>query len=242
MRLGIQEGQATNDASLTVRFASSHSYCPFVRRTPDERLLVFLGACLMDLGKLISDVHPAVWGAFLLRSNLLTSLPSLDDTSSGVYDQGNTDMKVPELVMAPDWPEPQRGEQDLTQLHSIRLFWPVPSLPEDMGWLATAVQLPGEVSGQYFLEVDATLYGDGVSLYGVASDEQGTQPSTFILYEQLAYLIAQADTAVRSHDAPPARLTLYRAAEASGRYYRAALGLQEVPEIAIDAPDDDLPF
>lgn len=160
----------------------------------------------------------------------------------GAYDQVNADMKVPELIMAPGWPEPQAEQQDLTQLYSIRLFWPVPSLPEDMGWLPTAVTLSGEVSGHYFLEVDATFYGDGVSLYGVASNELGAQPTTFIPYEQLAYLIAQADTAVRSLDDPPARLTLYRTAEVSGRYYRAALGLHEVPEIAIAAPDDDLPF
>ncbi len=174
---------------------------------------------------------------------LLIPLPSLDETFRWAYDQVNADMKAPELVMAPGWPDPQEEQQDLTQMSSMRLFWPVPSLPEDMGWLPTAVKLAGEVSGQYFLEVDATFYGDGVSLNGVASDALGTPPATFLSYEQLAYLIDQADTAVRSRDDPPARLTLYRTAEPSGRRYRAMLGLREAPDPQDDSPDDDqVPF
>jgi hypothetical protein len=65
---------------------------------------------------------------------------------------------------------------------------------------------------QYFLEVEASFYDDGVSLYGVVCDDAGVSPRAFIPYDELAYLIAAADTAVRAAHDPPARRTLYRAA------------------------------
>jgi hypothetical protein len=131
-------------------------------------------------------------------------------------------MSVAELVMAPDWPEPEPWRRDLTEAPSLRLYWPVASLPAELGWLPTAVKLDGEPTGQYFLEVDASFYPDGVSLYGVALYEHGENPHAFIEMERLAYLIEEADTDVRaSTDDPSARLTLYRTWEPSLRRYRA---------------------
>lgn len=127
-------------------------------------------------------------------------------------------MKRPELIM-PRPGERQEARRNLADTRSysptVRLFWPVPLLPPEMGYLPTAVKLEGERTGQYFLKVEATFYPDGVSLYGQESLPDGGYPSAMISYDDLAHIIASADTSVRGRGDPPPAMTVYEDVEGS---------------------------
>jgi hypothetical protein len=151
-------------------------------------------------------------------------------------------MKMAELVMAPDWPEPEAWRRNLTNAPALLLYWPVAHLPASMGWLPLAQKLPGERTGQYFLEVYASFYPDGVSIYGAHAPDGETCPHAFIEHEELEHLIEDADTAVRRQSDPPPRLTLYRPYQPTARRYAAYLGVRDSEADEADFAFDDVPF
>lgn len=105
-----------------------------------------------------------------------------------------------------------------------------------------AVKLPIAVTGQCCLEVDPVFCSDGGCRYVVASGDDVVHSQTLSLYEQVAHLIAQADTAVRRGVDLLARLTLRRASEPSGQTYHALAGLHDARDQIDNALDNGAPF
>lgn len=164
-------------------------------------------------------------------------------------------MKRPELIM-PRPGERHEARRNLADVRSyspmVRLYWPVPLLPAEMGYLPTAVKLEGERSGQYFLKVEATFYPDGVSVYGQDPLLDGGHPSAVISYDELAHIIAQADTSVRGSGDPSPAMTVYEdveggssfASSLSGRRIAGRLRVIEEREtdFAFEEAEEDVPF
>jgi hypothetical protein len=135
---------------------------------------------------------------------------------------------------------------------TVRLFWPVPLLPAEMGYLPMAVKLEGESTGQYFLKVEAIFYPDGVSLYGQEPLPEGGYPSAMISYDELAHIIAEADTSVRGRGDPPPAMTVYEDVEGGSSFgsslpgRRVAGRLRVIEEretdFTFEEAEEELPF
>lgn len=137
-----------------------------------------------------------------------------------------------ELLLAPDYPEPEGWLSDLVSGPSIQLWWPVASLPPEMGWLETAERLPDDNSCAYYLLAWVACFSDSEALFGVHEASDGSIPEIHIDYETLAHLIAEADTRVRRQGEHP-MLSVYRLHRLSGRRFRAYLRVRP------DAPAND---
>ena len=168
-------------------------------------------------------------------------------------------MKLPEVIMGSDWPHPHTRRRLLSGAdidHPLRLYWPVSYLPERMGWLPTAEHLAEDHSGAYFLEVEVTCFEDGLDLYGVKEQRDGSHPWESLSYEEIAHLIAARDTTVRTRRDPPPAMPMYTEAMAGRTTAAPPAGVQltrryagrlHMVEVGVSASlstidDDALPF